>query len=292
MLNGRGGIECDLTVSRIERDAYYVVTGTGFATHDFAWIARNIPNGADVRLFDVTSAYAVLSLMGPRARDVLQAVTQDDVSDAAFPFATCRDVVIAGATVRALRITYVGELGWELHVPAEAAGAVYDRLMPAGSRHGIVNAGYRAIDSLRLEKSYRAWGSDIGPDYTPFEAGLGWAVKLRGNVRFLGREALAAQYDKPLRRRLAGFTLDDPSLVLLGRETIYRDGERVGWLSSGGWGYTTGTNIGFGYVRNEAGVTSDYLAQGRYELEVATRRVPATLHLRPLYDPAMAKVRA
>ena len=292
MLNRRGGIECDLTVTRLDHDTYYIVTGTGFATHDFAWIARNIPDGADARLLDVTSTFAVLSLMGPRAREVLQQATPDDVSNAAFPFATCRDIVVAGAPVRALRITYVGELGWELHVPAEAAGAVYDRLMQAGSRWDIVNAGYRAIESLRLEKAYRAWGSDIGPDYTPLEAGLGQTVKLRRDTPFLGRDALAAQERGPLLRRLAAFVVDDPSVVLLGRETIYRDGKRVGWLSSGGWGYTVGMNIGLGYVRDDVGVSDEYLVQGRYELEVATRRVPATLHLRPLYDPEMKRVRA
>jgi 4-methylaminobutanoate oxidase (formaldehyde-forming) len=292
MLNRRGGIQCDLTVSRLDHDTYYVVTGTGFATHDQSWIARNIPADADVRLFDVTSAYAVLSLMGPRSRDVLQAVTCDDMSNAAFPFATCRDVTIAGTSVRALRLTYVGELGWELHVPMDAAPAVYDRLMEAGARHDIVNAGYRAIESLRLEKAYRAWGSDIGPDYTPLEAGLGWAVKLRKNVPFLGREALAAQQETKLTRRLAGFTVDDPDIMLLGRETIYRDGKRAGWLSSGGWGYTVGSNIGYGYVRDENGVTPEDLIVGRYELEVAARRVPARIHLAPLYDPKMVRIKA
>jgi 4-methylaminobutanoate oxidase (formaldehyde-forming) len=292
MLNRRGGIECDLTVTRLDSDVYYIVTGTGFATHDFSWIARNVPQGLDARLIDVTSAYAVLSLMGPKARDVLQAVTRDDVSNVAFPFATCREITIAGASVRALRITYVGELGWELHVPMESAPVVYDHLMEAGARYGIVNAGYRAIESLRLEKAYRAWGSDIGPDYTPIEAGLGWAVKLRHNVPFLGREAVEAQRDRGVARRLAGFTVDDPGIVLLGRETIYRDGKRCGWLSSGGWGYTVGTNIGFGYVRDETGVSADFVESGSYELEVATKRVPARVHVAPLYDPKMARIKA
>ena len=152
LLNRRGGIECDLTVSRLDEDCYYVVTGTGFATHDFAWIKANIPDGMDARLIDVTSSYAVLSLMGPRARDALAAVTSADVSNAAFPFGTWRDLMIGGAPVRALRVTYVGELGWELHIPVETAIAVYDALIEAGRRHGIVNAGYRAIESLRLEK--------------------------------------------------------------------------------------------------------------------------------------------
>jgi 4-methylaminobutanoate oxidase (formaldehyde-forming) len=164
--------------------------------------------------------------------------------------------------------------------------------MEAGARHDIVNGGYRAIESLRLEKGYRAWGSDIGPDYTPLEAGLGWAVKLRQNLPFLGREALAAQRERKLTRRLACFTVDDPAIMLLGRETIYRNGKRAGWLSSGGWGYTVGTNIGFGYVRDEAGLEPEDMLESRYELEVATQRVPARIHLAPLYDPKMARIKA
>ncbi len=292
MLNSRGGIECDLTVSRLAEDRYYVVTGTGYATHDFSWIERNIPAGADVRLRDVTADYAVLSLMGPRSRDVLSAVTDGDVSNAAWPFGRAREIRIAGAEVRALRVTYVGELGWELHMPIGRAGAVYDALMAAGAPHGIANAGYRAIESLRLEKGYRAWSSDIGPDHTPFEAGLGWAVKMKQNMDFLGRAALAEQAGRPLRKRLAGFTVDDPEIVLLGRETIFRDGRQVGWLTSGGYGYTVGKSIGYGYVRNPEGVSTEYLTSGSYELEVATERVPATLHLAPLYDPRMERVKA
>ncbi len=292
MLNSRGGIECDLTVTRQAEDAYYIVTGTGFATHDFAWIARHIRDGLDARLIDVTSAYAVLSLMGPKAREVLQAVTDADMSNAAFPFGTMRELMISGSAVRALRVTYVGELGWELHIPVECALAVYEALTAAGKRHGLANAGYRAIESLRLEKGYRAWGSDIGPDHTPLEAGLGWAVKLKQNLPFQGREALAEQAGKPLRKRLAGFTVDDPAIVLLGRETIFRDGRQVGWLTSGGYGYTLGINIGYGYVRNPEGVSTDYLTSGTYELEVATERVTAKLHLAPLYDPRMERIKA
>ena len=158
-------------------------------------------------------------------------------------------------------------------------------------RSGLVNAGYRAIESLRLEKGYRAWGSDIGPDHTPLEAGLGWAVKLKTNRPFLGREALEAQSRAPLKKRLAGFTVDDPDRVLLGRETIFREGEQVGWLTSGGWGYTVGKWIGYGYVRNPDGVSTEYLTSGSYELEVACERVPAKLHLQPLHDPGNERVR-
>jgi len=292
MCNARGGIECDLTLARLAADAYYIVTGTGFATHDRDWIERHLPQGLDARLIDVTSGFAVLSLMGPRAREVLGAVTDAPLDNAAFPFAHWRELMIAGAPVRALRITYVGELGWELHVPAESALAVYDRLMAAGAGCGIVNAGYRAIESLRLEKGYRAWGSDIGPDFTPIEAGLGWAVKLKSNTPFLGREALAEAAERPPTKRLCGFTVDDPEVVLLGRETIYRDGARVGWLTSGGYGHTVGKAIGYGYVRDEGGVTRAYLEDGAYELEVAARRVPAQLHLGPLYDPKSERIRA
>jgi sarcosine dehydrogenase len=292
MLNARGGIECDLTVARLAEDRFYIVTGTGFATHDFAWIAAGIPEGLDAHLVDVTSAWATLSLMGPRSREILQRASGADLSNAAFPFATWREITIGGAPVRALRITYVGELGWELHLPSEHALSVYERLMTAGRDLGLVDAGYRAIESLRLEKGYRAWGADIGPDYTPYEAGLGWAVKLRSNLDFQGRAALTAARERPLTKRLACFTVEDPGVVVLGRETIYRDGERVGWLSSGGWGYTVAKNIGYGYVRNPEGVDDDYLAGGRYELEVATERVPCVLHEKALYDPGMTRVRA
>ena len=187
MLDDSGGIQCDLTVCRVATDEFYIVTGTGFATHDFDWIQRSIPAGSNAQLFDITSANCVLSLMGPRSRDILQAATRADVSNAAFPFGTQQVIGIAGCPVRALRVTYVGELGWELHLPVEYATTVYDAVMAAGSDHGLVNAGYRAIESLRLEKGYRAWGSDIGPDHTPIEAGLGWAVKLRSGIEFRGR---------------------------------------------------------------------------------------------------------
>jgi sarcosine dehydrogenase len=168
---------------------------------------------------------------------------------------------------------------------------VYDELMSAGTAHRLVNAGYRAIESLRLETGYRAWGSDIGPDHTPIEAGLGWAVKLRSEIDFRGRAAISTQRVDGVRKMLAGFTCD-PSVVLLGRETIYRDDERVGWLTSGGHGYTIARSIGYGYVRNPSGVTADYVTSGTYELEVAGERVAADVSLQPFYDPANARVKA
>lgn len=291
MLNDKGGIECDLTVARVADNEFYIVTGTGFATHDFDWIGRNIPEGLHAELVDVTSGWSVLSLMGPKSRDILQRVTRDDVSNAAFPFGRARTIGIAGGPVRALRMTYVGELGYELHLPVEYAATVYDRLMEAGHTDGLVNAGYRAIESCRLEKFYRAWGSDIGPDHTPVEAGLAWAVKTRTNTPFKGRAAIEAQLQDGVRKKLACFVPEDPEVVLLGRETIYRDGMRVGWLTGGGYGYSIGRPIGIGYVRNPGGVTEDFVLSGRYELDVAMTRVPCTVSLTPLYDPENRRVK-
>ncbi|MBM2854819.1 MAG: FAD-dependent oxidoreductase [Steroidobacteraceae bacterium] len=293
MLNARGGIECDLTVARLAGDIFYIVTGTGFGTHDFDWIRRNIPAGLDARLTDVGDQYSVLALMGPRARSTLSAVTPDDLSNGGFPFAQCRRITVAGVAVIALRVTYVGELGWELHVPVDSAPDVYDSLMEAGRSHGIANAGYRAIETLRLEKGYRAWGADIGPDHSPLMAGLGWAVKLKRDIPFLGREALVKQSKIRLPRLLACFTVDDPDIVLLGRETIFRNDQRVGWLTSAGFGHTVQKFIGYGYVRDpENGVDADQVLSGAYELEVATERVPASVSLMPLYDPGMTRIKA
>jgi len=292
MLNSRGGIECDLTVARLSDDLFYIVTGTGFRTHDCGWIRDHLPAGSDAALVDVTEDYGTLTLMGPRARDVLGTVTDADVSNAAFPFGHVRVIDIAGQKVRALRITYVGELGWELHAPLSGLGAVFDALMEAGKPHGIAPVGYRALESLRLEKGYRAWGSDITPNDSPFEAGLGWAVKLKSNLDFVGREAVSKIAAAPLKKRLMGFTVEDPAIVLLGRETILRDGEFAGYLSSGGYGYTLGSPVGLGYVRRPQGVTDEWLEAGTYELVVAKERVKATLHTGPIYDPQALRVRA
>ena len=287
MLNPRGGIEADVTVARLAADTFYIVTGTGFATHDFNWIARNLPEGCRATLSDVTSGSSVLSLMGPDAREILSRICPDDLSNAGFPFGTAQHISVARCPVLALRVTYLGELGWELHMPVEVAVTVYQALQAVG----VVNAGYRAIESLRLEKGYRAWGSDIGPDHTPIEAGLGWACKMKSGVPFQGRDALAAQLKHGVKKRLATFSVADPEVILLGRETILRDGARVGWLSSGGFGHTIGRPIGLGYVRHSQGVSEDFIRSGTYQLEVASALVPATVHLEPLYDPTNARIR-
>ncbi len=292
MLNDKGGIEADVTVVRTAQDEYYIVTGTGFATRDFDWIRRSIPATARCALVDVTSGSAVLSLMGPRARDILQRLSGDDLSNEGFPFGSARHISVAKCPVLALRVTYVGELGWELHMPTDVAVTVYEALMAAGAQDGLVNAGYRAIETLRLEKGYRAWGADIGPDHTPVEAGLIWACKMKSGLPFRGRAALADQVQNGVKKRLAGFTVDDPSVVLLGRETILRDGERVGWLSSGGYGHTVGKPIGYGLIRSAQRVSEAFILSGTYELDVASERIPAKVHLTPLYDPQNRAIRA
>ena len=288
LLNSRGGIEADLTVARLAEDQFYMVTGTGFRAHDFSWIASHLPKvGCTFR--DVTESFGTLSLMGPKSRDVLAAVGAQNVSNMAFPFGTVQDLTIAGTKVRAMRLTYVGELGWELHIPIAAIGKVYDALMQAGATHHLRPVGYRALESLRLEKGYRAWSSDITPNDTPMEAGLGWAVR-KTNAGFIGGDALAKA--GPLTKRFAGFTLDDPTAVLVGRETILRNGEPVGYLTSGGFGYTIGKSVGYGYVHNSSGVSDDFLTAGIYALVVASETYPAEITLDAPFDPGNSRVKA
>ena len=293
MLDDHGGIQADVTVARVSINEFYIVTGTGFATRDFNWISRNIPAELNAQLFDITSSVCVLSLMGPKSRDILSCVTRTDLSNEKFPFATMQTIGIAGCPVNALRITYVGELGWELHLPVEYGLTVYAALMEAGKSHGLVNAGYRCIETCRLEKGYRAWGSDIGPDHTPLEAGLSWAVKASKNdVPFRGRDAVLSQYGSGVSKKLAGFKVEQSEAVLLGRETIYRNGERVGWLSNGGYGHHLGCFIGYGYIRKSDGIDDDYIRSGTYQLDVATERVDCKVFLEPLYDPYSKRVKA
>ena len=289
MLNARGGIECDLTVSRLGEDAYLIVTIAAAATHDADWIRRGI-GAARVALTDVTSAFTVLGVMGPRSRELLARVTGADLSPAAFPFGTAREIEIGYAMVRATRITYVGELGWELDVPAEFAANVYETTVAAGEAFGLRHAGYHAMDSLRMEKGYRSWGHDVGGEDTPLEAGLGFAVAFKKDG-FVGREVLLRQRDKPLARRLVMFTLADSAPLLLGDEPIYRDGVLVGRITSGAYGHTLGRSVGMGYVTHADGVDAGFVRAGRWELEIAMERVLATAHLEPPYDPTSARAR-
>lgn len=289
LLNAKGGIEADVVVTRIDSSSYYIVTGTGFATRDFHWISSNLPADLDCTLIDVTSAWSVLSLMGPKAQTILGELTGytvDDFSLQRFPFATLQNLTIAGSPVRAIRISYLGGSGWELHVPVESAVAVYRLLRGLGDAHGLLDAGYRCIESCRLEMFYRAWGSDIGPTTNPFEAGLGWAVKLdQSNKPFIGREALLEVRDSGagrLDRRLACFSVDDQHLQLFGRETLYRNGEQVGWLTSGGYGHSVDRPIGIGYVETHDIFDEAALLEGDYALDVAGERVSCQISLQPL----------
>jgi sarcosine dehydrogenase len=292
MLNERGGFESDLTVTRLAADAYLVVTGSAQGTRDLDWIRRHLPTGARATVTDVTGAYAVLGLMGPRSRELLTRVSDADLGPAAFPFLTSREIAIGQATARASRVTYVGELGWELYVPVEQAGLVYDELAQAGRDLGLRDAGYYALDSLRMEKAYRAWGREVTIDDTPWEAGLGFAVRLDKPAPFLGREALLEQRERTLTKRLLTFVLEDEAALPWGDEPILRDGRVVGSVTSAAFGHTLGRAVAMGYVRDPGGVDEAYVAGGRFELDVAGERIPARAGLAAPYDPRALRVKS
>jgi 4-methylaminobutanoate oxidase (formaldehyde-forming) len=291
MLNERGGIEADLTVTRLGENQYMIVTGGAGAIRDFAWVNGHIPEGAHAFLTDVSSAYAVLGLMGPRSRELLSTLTDADMSNDAFSFLTSQEIPLSYATVRATRITYVGELGWELYIPTEFATGVYDAIVEGGEEHGLRHAGFHALDSLRIEKAYRGWGLDITDQDTPLEAGLRFAVALDKDSDFIGRDALLRQLDDGLKRRLTVFVLDDPEPLLLGDEPIYRDGVLAGRITSGAFGHTVGRSVGLGYVENESGVTPAYVRSGTYEVEVLAEQYSAKARLTLPYDPRSERVR-
>ncbi|MBI4933969.1 MAG: FAD-dependent oxidoreductase [Actinobacteria bacterium] len=284
LCNERGGIECDLTMTRTAPDSWYVVTGAAFGAHDMGWIRSNSPDDGSVIVRDLTSARAVINLCGPKSRDVLQQVCEDDVSNEAFPYATARELTIGSAPVLALRIGYTGELGWELHVPTEYAAHVYETLRHAGDRHGIVDVGYRAIDTMRMEKGYLYWSTDITPDTTPWEAGLGWRVSLKKGD-FLGRDALVAQREAGIERKLCTFTLESMAYPVSG-EAIIADGQVVGFTTSANFGHTVGKPVAYGYL------PVGLLDRTEFTIEVYGEAIPAIRHDRPLYDPTSAKLRA
>ncbi len=292
LLNARGGYESDLTVTRLDAETFLLVTGSAQAVRDRHWIRRNMAVGATAVVTDVTSATAVFAVMGPKARELLSRLTRADLGNAAFPFATMREIDLGHATVRALRMSYVGELGWELYVPVEMAVGVYEDLIAAGRDLGLRHAGYYALESLRVEKAYRAWGHELSPDHTPFEAGLGFAVALDKSSDFIGREALLRQKREGVKRRLLQFTLDDPEPVLHGGELVLRDGEPVGDLESTAYGHTLGAAVGLGYVPCDPDADPESLRSGAYRIDLAGRLIPATAHLRTPYDPSAERVRA
>jgi 4-methylaminobutanoate oxidase (formaldehyde-forming) len=284
LCNERGGIECDLTITLTAADSWYVVTGAAFGAHDMGWIRSNSHDDGSVVVRDLTSARAVINLCGPKSRLVLQAACEDDVSNEAFPYATAKEITIGSAPVLALRIGYTGELGWELHIPTEYAAHVYEMLRAAGEPHGIVDVGYRAIDTMRLEKGYLYWSTDITPDTTPWEAGLGWRVNLKKGD-FLGRDALAAQKEAGVQRRLCTFTLERMAYPVSG-EAIIADGEVVGFTTSANFGHTVGKPVAYGYLPVHLLDRSDFI------IEVYGEPIPATRHDRPLHDPTGVRLRA
>jgi glycine cleavage system T protein len=287
MLNERGGIECDLTVTRLAEDRFRLVTGTAFGAHDLAWIRAHAPEDGSVHVADVTSAHGCLALWGPAARDVLQPLVDVDLSNGAFPYLSARDLSVGPVPCLALRVTYVGELGWELYCPAEFGARLWDAVWDVGSPLGLVAGGYRAIDSLRLEKGYRAWSSDLTPDVTPFEAGTGFAVKTDKGHDFVGRRALVERADGVPERTLACLVLDDPRAVALGEEPIRVDGDVAGRVTSGGFGYTVGRSIAYAYLPAAAAGVGR-----RVEVELFGTWVAAEVAPEPLFDPRGERIRA
>jgi glycine cleavage system aminomethyltransferase T/glycine/D-amino acid oxidase-like deaminating enzyme len=285
MLNEGGGIECDFTVTRLAENRFRVITGTAFGMHDLSWIRDHAPRGGSVEVEDVTSAYACVGLWGPKAREILQSLTTTDVSNSAFPFMTARDLAVGSVPCTTLRVTYVGELGWELYCPSEFGLRLWDTLWEAGHRHGLVAGGYKAVDSLRLEKGYRVWGADIGPEVDPYAAGLGFCVKLdKGD--FIGRSALAEKRERPAEASLCCLVLDDPRRLVLGSEPVRIDGGVVGRVTSGGYGYSIGQSIAYAYIPASCPVDTPV------EVDIFGTWVAGRVAKDPLYDPTGARVRS
>ena len=291
MLNDRGGIECDVVIARIAEDEYYIISGTGFMTHDYHWIKSKINQNKKVTIINCTDSYSVFSLMGPKSREILNLVSHDNFDNETFPFGTFQNISIMNYPVKALRMSFLGELGWELHLEKKYAKEIYKKILIDGTSLGLINAGYRVIESCRLEKGYRVWGHDIGPDHTPLESGLSWATKINTKKDFIGKKALIKQKEEGIYKMFACFTCDSLDAILIGRETIFRNGEKVGWLTSGGYGYTINKSVGYGYVRSTFPIDKNFIISGNYELEVAKERFKCKIHLKPLYDPLMKKLK-
>jgi glycine cleavage system aminomethyltransferase T/glycine/D-amino acid oxidase-like deaminating enzyme len=296
MLNARGTYEADITVTRLSADEFLLVSSAATTMRDQDHIRRQIPAGSSAALVDVTSAYAVYGVMGPLSRRLLARLSRADFGDEAFPFGASREIDLGYATVRATRITYVGELGWELYVPAEFAVGAYEDLVAAGAEFGLANAGYYAIESMRLEKAYRAFGRELTPDYNPVEAGLLFACKLKTAIPFLGREAVEKARAEGPRRRLVSLVLPGlcgPEAMIWGGELVLRDGAAVGQVTSGAWGEALGACVGLAYVRHPDGgvLTPDLVRAGEYQVNVGGTLYPATVDLRPPFDPAGDRVK-
>ncbi|HEX5526808.1 MAG TPA: FAD-dependent oxidoreductase [Solirubrobacterales bacterium] len=287
MLNHRGGIECDFTVARLAEERFSIVTGTAFGNHDREWMRRHLPDEEEVRLHDVTSQWACFGIWGPRAREVLAPLTPQDLGNDAFPYMTLRETTVGHVPVRMLRVTYVGELGWEIYCPSEYGLWLWRALWEAGQPQGIVAGGYRAIDSLRLEKGYRVWGADITPDETPYEGGVGFCVKLDKHGGFVGLDALLEAKERGPRALLRCLTLEDPRSIALGNEPVRVGGEIVGRVTTGGFGYTVGRSIAYAYLPVAAAEPGTAV-----EVEIFGRWVEGEVAAEPLLDPKGERVRA
>ncbi|MBS1845504.1 MAG: GcvT family protein [Actinobacteria bacterium] len=286
MLNRRGGIECDFTVSRLAEDRFGIVTGTAFGNHDREWMRRHLPEDGSARIVDVTSGWACFGIWGPRARDVLQPLTPSDLGNDSFPYMTLQEITVGDVPVRALRVTYVGELGWELYCPTEYGLGLWRAIWEAGQGHGIAAGGYRAIDSMRLEKGYRVWGADITPDETPYEGGVGFCAKL-DKEEFVGRDALLAAMEDGPRQKLACITLDDPRSIALGNEPVRVDGEVVGRVTTGGYGYTVERSIAYAYLPPALAEPGTAVA-----IEIFGTWVDGEVAAEPLFDQAGERIRS
>lgn len=286
MCNERGGIETDLTVTRIGPKEFLVVTGGGMGMHDLAWLKKHLPKDDSVTITDVTSAYAALGVWGPRARDLIQKISRDDFSNEGFPYVTSKEVYIGLVPVRAIRISYAGELGWELYTPTEYALKLWDTLWEAGQKFGIAAVGGGAFESLRIEKGYRFWGSDIHADYNPYEAGLGFAVRLNKGD-FIGSDALKKFNEEGLTRKLVCLTLDDPSVILMGKEPLMHGDTALGYVTSANFGYTVGKSIVYGYLPIE------YANKGtKVKIYSFGELFDATVSKDPLYDAEMKRLKS
>ncbi len=292
MLNNRGGIETDITVNRLAENQFLIISSATTQARDRCWIERHLDDNQHVTLTDVTSGYAVLSLQGPKSRDILSRITDADLSNGAFPFATSQEIDIGYARVIANRLTYVGELGWELHIPTEFAQTVCDTLLEAGKYHALKPAGYHALEHLRCERAYREYELDLTPGDTPFEAGLGFTVKLDKANGFIGRDALIRQKESgALNKRLVMFKLTDPQPVLFHEEVIRMNGDIVGYISSGAYGFTLGSSVGMGYVHHPEGITEDLIKNANWEIEIACECFQTEASLKAFYDPAGERVK-
>jgi glycine cleavage system aminomethyltransferase T/glycine/D-amino acid oxidase-like deaminating enzyme len=287
MLNSRGGIECDFTVGRLGEERFSIVTGTAFGNHDREWIRKHLPTDGSVQVHDTTAQWACFGIWGPKTRDMLQPLTPQDLGNESFPYMNLREITVGNVPVRALRVTYVGELGWELYCPSEYGAGLWRTLWEAGEPHGIVAGGYRAIDSMRLEKGYRVWGADITPDETPYEGGVGFCVKLDKEGGFIGHEALSEAKDRGPRTSLCCLVLEDPHSVALGNEPVRIEGEICGRVTTGGYGYTVERSIAYAYLPPDRADPGTAVA-----VEIFGRWVEGEVAQEPLFDPKGEQIRA